>query len=175
MRRNQFIKSLADAFEVTPAPRLATGMWSGCDVLVASEKILSSGTTDEKRVFGRKQYFSYVPPAAGMFIWIKVHFAEHPAVLRGDEDELTLEMKLFIALAEAGVLIAPGWYFSADSSENHDEEHGQGHYRIAFSHASVSCHITCSVSAPLKVCPQPEEMKKACDVFADVLYQFFSH
>jgi hypothetical protein len=24
----------------------------------------------EKRVFGRRRYFSFVPPAAGMFIWV---------------------------------------------------------------------------------------------------------
>lgn len=45
-------------------------------------------------------------------------------------------MKLFVELAEAGVLIAPGAMFGAD--QVHPPEEGRGHFRIAFSNASVS-------------------------------------
>jgi aromatic amino acid aminotransferase I len=135
MRRDQFIKCLGESFEVTSSSQHATGMWEGCDVLVASEKIV--GPLDEKRIFGRQQYFSFVPPAAGMFIWMKVDFKNHPATLRGEDPE-SLEMQLWVKLAEGGLLIAPGWFFAADTEENHDEARGEGHYRIAFSSASVS-------------------------------------
>jgi aromatic amino acid aminotransferase I len=75
-------------------------------VLTASEKIL--GPMDEKRVFGRRQYFSFVPPGAGMFIWMKINLKDHPSFIRGDENEETLEQKFFVELAEAGLLIGRG-------------------------------------------------------------------
>jgi aromatic amino acid aminotransferase I / 2-aminoadipate transaminase len=103
MRRDQLIHSLGESFELTSSSQHATGMWQGCEVIVASERIV--GPMDEKRVFGRRQYFSFVAPAAGMFLWLKVHFKDHPAMARGVDAE-TLEMQLWIKLAEAGLLIA---------------------------------------------------------------------
>ena len=47
--------------------------------------------------------------------------------------EKTLEMQLFENIAEAGVLMAPGWFFS--TSEALDT--GVGHFRISFSSAEV--------------------------------------
>ena len=49
-------------------------------------------------------------------------------------DEKTLEMQLWENVAEAGVLMAPGWFFSA--AETLDV--GAGHFRISFSSAEVS-------------------------------------
>lgn len=71
MRRDLFIDALADEFDLHITPRLAVGVWEGCDVLVASEKI-QGGEMSEKKVFGRKQFFSFVPPAAGMFVWVRL-------------------------------------------------------------------------------------------------------
>jgi hypothetical protein len=133
-RRDCFIRAVADSFELHEAATPTVGAWRGCRVLAAHAKIQRK-PNDEKRVFGRTQYFSFVPPAAGMFVWLKMHFDAHPAFVRGEEDGQTLEMKFWVKLAEAGVLFSPGWFFAA--GENGDEARGEGHFRIAFSSVSV--------------------------------------
>lgn len=64
---------------------------------------------------------------------MKVDFTNHPSFKEGDEE--TLEMRLWTELAEAGVLIAPGWMFSATGANLAARE---GHFRISFSNADVS-------------------------------------
>lgn len=70
MRRDLIIDCFAEEFDLDISPRLAVGVWEGCDVFIASEKVLGREMS-EKKVFGRKQYFSFVPPAAGMFLWVR--------------------------------------------------------------------------------------------------------
>ena len=60
-----------------------------------------------------------------------MHFESMPSFKEGDEE--TLEVKLWENLAEAGVLMAPGWYFAAHETV----DSGEGHYRISFSNAEV--------------------------------------
>jgi len=155
MRRDLFIDALADEFDLQITPRLAVGVWEGCDVLVASEKI-QGGEMSEKKVFGRKQFFSFVPPAAGMFVWLKLHFDGHRDLVAGKETEESLEMKLWEEIAEAGVLFSPGWFFSADHEHDDTNARGEGHFRIAFSSASA------------------DDMKKAARTFRRVLDRFFA-
>jgi aromatic amino acid aminotransferase I len=64
---------------------------------------------------------------------MKLHLDQHPSFTPGDED--TLEMKLWTALAENGVLFAPGWIFSG-TGMNGDSD-STGHFRISFSNAEV--------------------------------------
>lgn len=54
-----------------------------------------------------------------------------PSFKEGDEE--TLEMQLWEKVADAGVLVAPGWYFSPGELL----DSGEGHYRISFSHVEV--------------------------------------
>ena len=61
-----------------------------------------------------------------------MHFESKPSFKEGDEE--TLEVQLWEKLAEAGVLVAPGWYFTA----NEVIDSGEGHYRISFSNAEVT-------------------------------------
>jgi hypothetical protein len=54
-------------------------MWAGCNALVASKKtkdIRKSGSANEKTlgVDERKTLFSFVPPTAGMFLWVRFAF-----------------------------------------------------------------------------------------------------
>ena len=63
---------------------------------------------------------------------MKVNFKDHPSFKEGDD--VSLEMKLWTQLAEAGVLIAPGWMFSATGANLEEQE---GHFRISFSNADV--------------------------------------
>lgn len=60
-----------------------------------------------------------------------MHFESMPSFKEGDEE--TLEVQLWENLAEAGVLLSPGWFFSAQDAV----DAGEGHYRISFSNADV--------------------------------------
>jgi aromatic amino acid aminotransferase I len=71
---------------------------------------------------------------------IKVHFENHPNFdARSSSippDENSLEYKLFVALAEANLLVGPGTMFAADNAVQ--ERSQAGHLRVAFSSADVS-------------------------------------
>jgi hypothetical protein len=56
----------------------------------------------------------------------------------GKDPAETLEMKLWVALAEESVLFSPGWFFAADRENEGSDARGEGHFRISFSNASVS-------------------------------------
>ncbi|EIN10771.1 PLP-dependent transferase [Punctularia strigosozonata HHB-11173 SS5] len=150
-RRDHFIDCLADEFQLTRTSNHGVNAWVGCNVYSASDKILSA--TDEKQIFGRRRYFSFVPPSAGMFIWLKMDFSSHPRLAA--EGEQSLEMKLWAALAEAGVLISPGWFFSPDGEDDASPGQGVGHYRISFSNA------------------QFDVMNKAVKIMGSVMRDFF--
>ncbi|KAF7792821.1 hypothetical protein EIP86_003921 [Pleurotus ostreatoroseus] len=145
-RRDHFIDCIADEFHLQKAPSVAHGVWAGCDVFEAYEKPKGSQMTEKFAT--RTKYFSFVPPTSGMFIWIKMSFESMPSFKEGDEE--TLEMQLWEKIAEAGVLMAPGWYFSAT-----DIDSGEGHYRISFSQAEFPV------------------MKKAVTIFGEVVREFF--
>lgn len=61
-----------------------------------------------------------------------MHFDSLPSFQPGDEE--TLEIKLWTNLAEAGLLVAPGWYFAANDDIL---DTGSGHFRVSFSFADV--------------------------------------
>lgn len=42
-----------------------------------------------------------------------------------------------VAIAEEGVLFAPGWFFAADQEHDDTDARGEGHFRISFSSAQV--------------------------------------
>ena len=54
-------------------------------------------------------------------------------------------MQLWEEFAKGGVLLAPGWLFSADQ-ENAPGGKYEGHYRISFSTATVTLRIHLSDS-----------------------------
>ena len=89
------------------------GVWAGSDVYTAYARPRSSLFMSEKS--SRKPLFEFVPPSAGMFVWVKLSLDQHPTRLRGEEpeEEQSLEMQFWTQLAEGGVLAAPGWFFSA--------------------------------------------------------------
>ncbi|KAJ7590496.1 pyridoxal phosphate-dependent transferase [Mycena floridula] len=105
--------------------------------------------------------FSFVPPNAGMFVWLKLHLENHP--LFASIGYKQLEMKLWEKLANAGVLFAPGFIFHADVVTN--ETPGSGHFRISFSSASIALKLTGH---------QFDKMKKATSIFAKVLNKFMN-
>ncbi len=64
---------------------------------------------------------------------VTLHFESLPSFKGGDEE--TLEMQLWTKLGDAGVLVAPGWYFAPYPDAL--PEKGEGHLRISFSNAEV--------------------------------------
>ncbi|KAI0650413.1 PLP-dependent transferase [Trametes meyenii] len=151
VRRDFLIDSLAEEFHLRMSLGSA-GSRAGCIVYIASGKPQRDAEMTEKFALNDKPYFSFVPPSAGMFIWLKMHFENVQGFRAGDED--TLELKLWTKLAEAGVLIGPGRYFNA---EDEDLGTAEGHFRISFSFASDT------------------ELKKAAAIFAKVVHDFFEN
>ncbi|KAH8118799.1 PLP-dependent transferase [Phellopilus nigrolimitatus] len=132
-RRDFFVDALCTQFDVRSA-YVGQGAWAGCTALVARPRLPSKGKgVDEKTAFGaeEKPLFSFVPPSAGMFVWLKIHFENHPS-FTGPQDKAVLETKLWTQLGDAGVLVGPGWMFAATDNVQSESE---GHMRIAFSNA----------------------------------------
>lgn len=148
MRRDIFIDALCDEFS-TSQTYVAQGTWAGCTAFVARPRPrqvsrsaqASLEYADEKHTFGTKPLFSFVPPSSGMFVWLRVHFENHPAFTGEPEDTAKLEEKLWVKIAEAGVLIGPGMYFAA-TPDIDDAAPLEGHFRIAFSNAEVCIPFT---------------------------------
>jgi len=146
-RRDFMLDCFDEAFDLRVVPA-TSGFREGCDVYHASLKPKGLG-----RRFSEKSsptIFSFVPPSAGMFVWLQLHFENHPSFSTLGYKQL--EMKLWEKIAEAGVLFAPGFMFSAEVVT--DETKGDGHYRISFSNL------------------QFDDMKKAISTFAKVIDKF---
>ncbi|EJF62296.1 PLP-dependent transferase [Dichomitus squalens] len=152
-RRNSFIDALQSEFHLRVSVGTA-GSWKDCVIYTASAKARRGDAMSEKAaLFGQgKPLFSFVPPSAGMFLWLKFHWDNVPGFKEGDED--TLEMKLWKKLAKAGVLVVPGRFFASDEDEVSPVE---GHFRISFSYASN------------------EAFKKSAKILSEVVGDFFHH
>ncbi|KAM5534779.1 hypothetical protein V8D89_011495 [Ganoderma adspersum] len=150
-RRDLLIDALQDEFNLQVSVGTA-GSWKNCVVYTASSKPRRGDAMSEKAaLFAQsKPLFSLVPPTAGMFIWLKMLWENVPGFKEGDEE--TLEVQLWIKLAEAGVLVGPGRYFA------HNEEQVspvEGHFRMSFSFSSEA------------------DFKKAAKILAEVVSEFF--
>ena len=80
-----------------------------------------------------------------------------------------MEIKLWTAIAEAGVLIGPGRYFAADEDGVSPAE---GHFRVAFSFASVSSFLN-HLNAYMLTLVQEAEFAKAVKILGEVMRDFF--
>jgi len=149
-RRDFLVDCLADEFHLQILPG-TSGVWSDCDVYGASLKP-KRGIFSEKSNPTARTLFSFVPPTAGMFVWLKLHFEHHPAFTTLGYK--ALEMKLWTELAEAGVLFGFGAMFSAAPVD--DNTKGPGHFRISFSNLEF------------------DEMKRAVSIFGSVLRDFMA-
>ncbi|KAJ7591099.1 pyridoxal phosphate-dependent transferase [Mycena floridula] len=148
-RRDYFLDCLIDNFDLSVFPA-TEGYREGCDVYHASFK--TKGFSRRLSEKPSPTIFSFVPPNAGMFVWLKLHLENHPSFASIGYKQL--EIKLWEKIADAGVLFAPGFMFHADIVT--DETPGSGHFRISFSSASF------------------DEMKKATSIFAKVLNKFMN-
>ncbi|KAF8076347.1 pyridoxal phosphate-dependent transferase [Lyophyllum atratum] len=143
-RRDFFIDCLHEQFNLELSMN-ATGALQGIPVYVASLK-------STMNLSPHAPVFSFTPPTAGMFIWLNLTFDHHPSFAAVGHE--ALEMKLWIALAEAGVLFGPGYMFATDP-EASDRKH-TGHFRISYSNAEY------------------EDMRKAIIIFSSILKDFYN-
>ncbi|PCH40915.1 PLP-dependent transferase [Wolfiporia cocos MD-104 SS10] len=150
-RRDFFIDCLAEEFHLERSATYVS-FWKGLDVYDAYAKPRKRFMS-EKSALGAKM-FSFVPPSSGMFIWMRLHFENHPAYRSQDEDEESLEIQLWTKIAEGGVLISPGWFFAADTQHPPTPD-TEGHFRISFSNSDL------------------ETLKKAVQIFAKTTKDFF--
>ncbi|KAG6919406.1 hypothetical protein DXG01_006289 [Tephrocybe rancida] len=97
---------------VAPGSRLG---WFTCNPIFAERLERQSETTTQ------------APCGFGQ---INLVFDNHPSFV--DIGPEALEMKLWVALAEAGVLFSPGHFFAADSAQG---DYARGHFRVSFSNA----------------------------------------
>jgi aromatic amino acid aminotransferase I len=58
---------------------------------------------------------SWVPPAAGMFLWLKIDWHKHPAAKT--KSLLQIEDEIFLASVEQGVLMSKGTWFISDRAD----------------------------------------------------------
>ncbi|KAF7301640.1 Aminotran-1-2 domain-containing protein [Mycena indigotica] len=147
LRRDFLVDCFANEFQLITTS--GTDMWAGCQVFNGSVKPKSTTHFFNEKVPLSTPIFSFVPPTSGMFVWLKVHFTEHPAYSTLGVKEL--ETKLFIEFAEAGLLIGPGAMFNPTNEWSNVTS---GHYRVSFSNG------------------ENEELKKAVDIFGKVLRRF---
>ncbi|KAJ7179162.1 pyridoxal phosphate-dependent transferase [Mycena filopes] len=152
LRRDYLVDCLAEEFQLTVSSG-TEGMWEGAQVYTGSAKPKRSitGYFNEKAPMS-SPLFSFVPPTSGMFVWLKIHFDQHPSISSMTAKDL--EMKLWIELAEAGVLFGPGSMFSPTGDWSSETS---GHFRISFSNL------------------EDEEMKKAVEIFGRVIREFMGN
>lgn len=116
---------------------------------------------DEKRGLTSKRgpaLVSFIPPTAGMFIWLAVHINQHPdyvALQRQGEDATRVLMdQLWKECAENLVLFAPGWGFDAGGVHNIGGN-GTGYFRLSYSITTY------------------EQTRAAIETFSKVLHSFY--
>ena len=150
-RRDHFVDLLNAKFHIQTSAS-EHDFWKGCTVYDAYPK--AGGLNEKYGSLGQTKHFSFVAPSAGMFMWvsasrvppviqvnplqIKFYFDSHPEF--GTKSAGTLEMRLWKELAKGGVILAPGWFFSADQETIPDGKY-EGHYRIALCTATVRVRL----------------------------------
>ncbi|KAF7352816.1 Aminotran-1-2 domain-containing protein [Mycena venus] len=151
MRRDFFVDCLAEEFQLTVAPGTTGSMWEGSQVYRGFAKPQRSltGYFNEKAPTMSNPMISFVPPTSGMFVWLKVHFEQHPSFKTMGAE--SLELQLWTEIAEAGVLFGPGAIFSATGDWSSETS---GHFRVSFSNL------------------ENDEMKKAVEIFGKTIRKF---
>ncbi|GJJ11574.1 hypothetical protein Clacol_005809 [Clathrus columnatus] len=127
LRRDFVVDKIHELFDVSPAIGVKATFGAGLPVMTAYLKEPVSSTMEKYQATNSKTpLFSFIPPTAGMFLWIKFHIGQNIILKPGE----TLVEHIFVNLAEEGLLISPGAMFSVDESTIPEQEVA---FRIAFS------------------------------------------
>ena len=133
-RRDWLCDAIASNFSVSPAQ-----LQPDLDAAEGSLVACSRSEAD------RRPLFSFVPPTAGMFVWARFYFSSFPRFcgLRDSKScadpERQFQDELWLAMAEALVLLTPGSYYTPWQGEDRvttkarGAKGGQGYFRLAFS------------------------------------------
>ncbi|KAH0544487.1 hypothetical protein FGG08_001385 [Glutinoglossum americanum] len=65
-----------------------------------------------------KDIVSWSPPMAGMFLWLKIDWTNHPEA--SGKDPVAIEGEIFQTCVDRGVLLSPGSWFRAEKFKHHD-------------------------------------------------------
>jgi len=132
--RDLFVDCFAEEFELLPAPGDDPAL-----LCAYPRESIGSGSLDEK-ARSMRPLLSFVPPSSGMFVWVTLYFGDVPDRLdESDGSVLTPEYQFWRRLAEADVLVAPGWIFAPETHRLHGHaapsEAGRqiGHMRLSYS------------------------------------------
>lgn len=94
----------------------------------------SDGDADEWSVIEKQQLYSFDWPVGGMFIWLKVHFHEHPLYKhyagKNALQRFSKALWLWWTKKPSRVLVAPGTMFSP--TEEIAEREGWKYFRLCF-------------------------------------------
>jgi aromatic amino acid aminotransferase I / 2-aminoadipate transaminase len=127
-RRDFFVDCLAEEFDLIPTPPSAISGGLAAATAGGDHTVLSAYRRGEKS----RRVLSFVPPSAGMFVWVELYFGDVPD--RTDEEDgsvLTPERQFWLRLIKAGVLAAPGWIFSpAHLAEDGGPPSGEGDRQV---------------------------------------------
>lgn len=143
MRRDWMVDALADTFHLefdgdslNPLVHDIPNLGRAVTAYARPDPTSAQGRWDEKRAIashGDKPLVSFIPPSAGMFIFLGVHVDQHPDFNSlGDDATQILMDKLWRQLAEHHVLFAPGFAFDAYGPHNIGGK-GMGFFRISYS------------------------------------------
>ncbi|TXT06078.1 hypothetical protein VHUM_03551 [Vanrija humicola] len=143
VRRDWLIDSLADVFHLefeqendhNPNVLTVAGIGRGATAYARQPAGSSQALWDEKRgtssPYG-KPLVSFVPPTAGMFVWLAVHLDQHPEYHSlGSDATNELLRRLWLQLADHLVLFAPGFVFAPDQAP--EDNTGVGYFRLSYS------------------------------------------
>ena len=142
-RRDFFLDCLEEEFELLQEPGTASG--GPAKLIWAYPRGSGCGASPAEKMRSMRPLLSFVPPSSGMFVWVKLYFGDVPD--KRDESDgsvVTPERQFWQLLAEAGVIVAPGWIFSP---ETYTEEGGAppsevdkqtAHVRMSYTPSDVS-------------------------------------
>ena len=117
---------------------------------------------EEKFPSNDQTLFSFSIPNSGMFLWIKVHLKHHRDWVPHPAPGSALEFKLWTDLAEAGVIVAPGYMFSTDDRDMPASAASKMHSRAEYAHMRISFSSATD-----------EDTKKGIRTFVEVMLKFF--
>ena len=113
-----------------------------------------------------------------MFVWVKLYFGDVPD--KRDESDgsmVTPERQFWQRLAEAGVLVAPGWIFSPDeqgSAPPSEADRQIGHMRLSYTPSDVSAGLFSITAWRCRLIGmiQMEKTRRGIKIFAQMLREF---
>lgn len=166
MRRDWICDALADTFHLefdelssNGHVKDIPGLGRGITAYAKCAKGSPEARWDEKRGATTSPHgpplLSFIPPTAGMFIFLAVHVDQHPDYSKLGTDATRILMdRLWRLLAEHLILFAPGLSFDTHGPHNIGGD-GVGYYRLSYS-----------------ITPY-EQMRTAMATFAQLLTDFF--